>query len=147
MATEAGGTNPTGMHTCVNLLAFVLQKLLYVSGRVTSQVQLLKGQTVLEDDRKLSQYSLQEDTTISALFEPDVDVEIKIHMGPKVWRIKVSNGTSIMVLNVRICSGIKCGIPPERLEVRLADTILEDTMLLHFYSIRAHLYQASASML
>ena len=113
----------------------MLQKLLYLTGRATSQVRLLHGQIVLEDDRKLCEYSLLEGATISALFEPDVDVEIKINMGPKVWRIKVSNATSIMALKVRICSGIKCGIPPERLEVRLGDTILEDAMPLHFYSI------------
>ena len=110
----------------------MLQKILYLTGRVTSQVRLLQGQTVLEDDRKLCEYSLPEGATISALFEPDVDVEIKINMGPKVWRLKVSNATSIMALKVRICSGI---IPPERLEVRLVDIILEEGMPLHFYDI------------
>ena len=40
-----------------------------------------------------------------------------------------------MALKVRICSGVICGIPPERLEVRLGDTILEEGMPLHFYSI------------
>ena len=113
----------------------MLQKLLYVSGRVTSQTRLLQGQTILEDDRKLCEYSLQEGATISSLFEPDVVVEIKINTGPNVWRMKVSNATSIMALKVWICSGIKCGIAPERLEVRLGDIILEEAMPLHFYGI------------
>ena len=119
----------------INLFMFMLQKILYLTGRVTSQVRLLQWQTVLEDDRKLSEYLLPEGASISALFEPDVDVEIKINVGPKVWLMKVSNATSIMALKVRVCSGIKCGIPPERLEVRLGDTILEDAMPLHFYGI------------
>ena len=40
-----------------------------------------------------------------------------------------------MAVKIRICTGIKCGIPPGRLEVRLGDTILEEVMPLHFYSI------------
>ena len=120
---------------CVKILSFLLQKLLYLTGRVTSKARLLQGRPVLEDDRKLCEYSLPEGATISALFKPDVDVEIKIKVGPKVWRIKVCNATSIMAVKFRICSGIKCGIPPERLEVRLGDTILEDALPLHFYSI------------
>ena len=46
----------------------MLQKILYLTGRVTSQVRLLQGQTVLEDDRKLCEYLLPEGATISALF-------------------------------------------------------------------------------
>ena len=102
---------------------------------MTSQARLLQGQTVLEDDRKLSEYSLPEGAIISALFEPDVDVEIKINMGPKVYRIKVSNATSIVAVKVKVCNGTKCGIPPERLEVRLGDINLEEAMPLHFYNI------------
>ena len=113
----------------------MLQRLLYISGRVTSQVRLLQGQTVFEDDRKLCDYSLPEGATISALFEPDVDIEIRINIGAEVWRLKVPNSTSIMALKVKVCDAIDCGTAPEKLEVRLEDVILEDAMPLHFYHI------------
>ena len=112
-----------------------LQRSLYISGRMTSQVRLLQGQTILEDDRKLCEYSLPEGAIISALFEPDVDIDIRISMGEEVWHLKVSNATSIMALKVQVCGAINCGTAPEKLEARLEDVILEDAMPLHFYNI------------
>ena len=97
-----------------------------------SQVRLLQGQTVLEDDRKLSQYSLPEGATISALFEPDVDINIEVNTGPQVHNLTVSNAKSIKALKVQISGVMSCGVAPERLEIILGDVTLEDLMPLHF---------------
>ena len=99
------------------------------------QLRLLQGQTVLEDDRKLCEYSLPEGTTISALFEPDVDINIEVSTGPQVHNLIVSNATSIMTLKDKSCGVMRCGVAPERLEIRFGVVTLEDPMPLHFYGI------------
>ena len=97
---------------------------------------MLHGQTVLEDDRKLSEYSLPEGVTISALLQPDVIINIEVSTGVQMQHLTVSNATSIMALKVQICGVMRCGVAPERLELRLGDAILEDdAMPLHFYGI------------
>ena len=108
---------------------------MYQSGEVTSQMRLFQGLTVLEDDRKLSDYSLPEGTTISALFEPDVDINIEVSTGQKVHKLIVSNATSIMTFKDQICDTNFHGPAPEKLEVSLGDVTLEDPMPLHFYGI------------
>ena len=97
------------------LLILYLQRRLYLSGQVTSQVRLLQGQTVLEDHRKLSEYSLQEGAMISALFEPDVDIEIEVSTGQQVQELKVSNATSIKELKTQINGVMRSGLAPEKL--------------------------------
>ena len=89
----------------------------------------------MEDDRKLCEYSLPEGATISALFEPDVDINIEVSTRHQTQKLTVSNATSVMALKVQICGVMKCGAAPERLEIRLGDITLEDPMLLHFYGI------------
>ena len=108
---------------------------MYQYGEVTRQMRLFQGQTVLEDDRKLSDYSLPEGTTISALFEPDVDINIDVGTGQKVHKLIVSNATSIMAFKDQICDTNFYGPAPEKLEVSLGDVTLEDPMPLHFYGI------------
>ena len=103
---------------------------------MSSQVRLLQGQTVLEDDRKLCDYSLPEGATISALFEPDVDINIDVSTGLEVHNITVSNATSVKAIKVHICDVMSCGVASERLEIRLADITLDDPMPLHFYGIK-----------
>ena len=103
---------------------------------MTGQVRLLQGQTVLEDDRKLSQYSLPEGATISALFEPDVDINIEVSTGPQSHKFSVSNSTSVMALKFQIGDLMIFGVAPERLEIRLGDIVLDDPMPLHFYEIK-----------
>ena len=103
---------------------------------MTSQVRLLQGQTVLEDDRKLCEYSLPEGVTISALFEPDVDINIEVSIGLEIHNLALSNSTSIMALKVQICDLMIFAVAPERLEVRLGNVKLEDEMPLHFYEIK-----------
>ena len=69
---------------------------------MSSKVRLLQGQTVLEDDRKLCEYSLPEGATISALFEPDVNISIDVSIGLEVqclmshlsWRSRFTSVTS-----------------------------------------------------
>ena len=90
----------------------------------------------MEDDRKLCEYLLLEGATISALFEPDVDVDIEVSMGNQTQKITVSNTTTVMALKVQISGIMKCGVAPERLEMRLRDVTLEDPMPLHFYGIK-----------
>ena len=97
---------------------------------------MLQGQTVLEDDRKLCQYSLPEGATISALFEPDVDINIEVNMGQKTQKLAVSNSTPIVALKVQICDLMRCRMAPEKLEIRLRDVTLEDPLPLHFYGIK-----------
>ena len=89
----------------------------------------------MEDDRKLCEYSLPEGTTISALFEPDVDINIEVSTRHQTQKLTVSNATSVMALEVQICKVFKCSISPEKLELRLGDVALEDPMPLHFYGI------------
>ena len=114
----------------------IFQKALYESGKVMSQVRLLlQDETVLDDDRKLCEYSLPEGTTISALSESDVDINIEISIGLELHKLTVSNSTSVMALKVKICGLMKCDVAPERLEIRLGDIMLEDPMPLHFYGI------------
>ena len=89
----------------------------------------------MEDDRKLCEYSLPEGATISALFEPDVDINIEISTGHQSQKLTVSNTTSVMALKVQLCGVMKCGLAPERLEIRLGDITVEDPMPLHFYGV------------
>ena len=99
-------------------------------------MRLLHAQTLMEDDRKLCEYSLPEGTVISALFEPDVNISIKVTCGHQTQKFTVSNATSVMALKVKICGIMRCGVAPERLEIRLGDITLEDPMPLHFYGIK-----------
>ena len=101
-----------------------------------SQVHLFQGKTVLDDERKLCEYSLIDGVTISALFEPDVDVAIEVSTGHQTHKMTVSNSTSVMALKVQISGVMRCGVAPERLEIRLGDVMLEDPMPLHFYGIK-----------
>ena len=109
---------------------------MYSSGKVTSQVRLLQDQTILEDYRKLSDYSLQEGATISALFEPDVDINIDVSTGFLKQTFSISNTTSVKALKDKVCSVMRCGLAPEKLEIRLGDVTLEDPMPLHFCGIK-----------
>ena len=84
----------------------------------------------------MSDYSLAEDTIISALFEPDVDINVDVKSGQRVHKLTVSNTTSVMALKVQICGVMGCGVAPEKLEVRLGDVTLEDLMPLHFYGVK-----------
>ena len=94
---------------------------------MTSQVRLLQGQIVLDDDRKFCEYSIPEVATISALFEPDVDINIEVSTGHQRQKFTVANSTSVM----------RCGVAPEKLEIRLGDVTLEYPMMpLHFYGVR-----------
>ena len=90
----------------------------------------------MEDDQKLREYSLPEGATISALFEPDMDINIEVSTHHQTQKLNVSNATSVMALKVQICGVMKCGLAPEKLEIRLGDVTLEDPMPLHFYGIR-----------
>ena len=103
---------------------------------MTSQVRLLHSKTVLEDDRKLCEYLLPEGAIISALFESDVDINVKVSIGNQSQKLAVSNATSIMGLKAQICGVMKCGVTPEKLEMRLGDVTLEDPMPLHFDGIK-----------
>ena len=113
-----------------------LQAQLYRAGRFTSAVRLLHAQAPMEDDRKLCEYSLPEGATISALFEPDVDINIEVSSQYQTQKLTVSNATSVMALKVQICGLMKCGRAPEKLEIRLGNIRLEDAMPLHFYGIK-----------
>ena len=90
----------------------------------------------MEDDRKLSEYSLPEGAMISALFEPDVDINVEVKMGFQVESATVLNTTSVMALKVKICDVMMCGMAPEKLEVRMGDVTLENPMPLHFYGVK-----------
>ena len=110
---------------------------MHESGKVMSQVRLLlQDETVLDDDRKLCEYSLPETTTISALSESDVNINIEISIGLELHKLTVSNSTSVMALKVKICGVVKCDVAPGRLEISLGDITLEDPMPLHFYGIK-----------
>ena len=89
----------------------------------------------MEDDRKLCEYSLPEGATISALFEPDVDINIEFSTNHQSQKLTVSNATSVMALKVQIFGVMRCGAGPEKLEIRLGDMTLEDLMPLHFFGI------------
>ena len=89
----------------------------------------------MEDDRKLCEYSLPEGTTISALFEPDVDINIEVSTRNQMQKLTVSNTMSVMALKVQICGVMRIGVAPEKLEIRLEEVTLEDPMPLHFYRI------------
>ena len=109
---------------------------MYRSGCIMSSMHLLYAQTPLADDRKLSEYSLQEGTTISALLKPDVNINIEVSTDVQMQQLTVSNATSVMALKVDIRGVMRCGVAPKRLELRLGDAILEDdAMPLHFYGI------------
>ena len=108
---------------------------MYRTGGVTSAMRLLHAQTPMRDDRKLSEYSLPEDATICALFEPDIDINIEVSIINQRRKLTVPNATSVMVLKVQVCGVMKCGVTPEKLEIRLGDVTLEDPMPLHFYGI------------
>ena len=72
---------------------------------------------------------------ISALFEPDVDINIEVSFGYQIQHLTVSNTSSIMGLKDHIFGIVKCDVVPQKLEIRLGDVTLEDQMPLHFYEI------------
>ena len=74
--------------------------------------------------------------TISALFEPDMDINIEVNTGVQGEKLTVPNSTSVMALKVQICGVMRCGVVPENLEIKLEDVTLEDPMPLHFYEIK-----------
>ena len=113
-----------------------LQAQLYRAGHVTSTMRLLHAQAQMKDGRKLSEYSLPEGAIISALFEPDVDINIEVIMGHQTQKFKVSNATSVMALKVQIAGIMRSGIIPKRLEMRQGDVALDDPMPLHFYDVK-----------
>ena len=102
---------------------------------MTRQVRLLQGQTVLEDNMKLSEYSIPEGAIISALFEPDADINIEVSMDYQIQHLTVSNNSSIMGLKEQMRSIVNCDVVPKKLEIRLGDVTLEDQMPLHFHEI------------
>ena len=65
-------------------------------------MRLLHVQVPMRDDWKLSEYLIPEGSTISALFELDVDVAIEVSIGHKTQKLTVSNSTSTMALKVQI---------------------------------------------
>ena len=69
---------------------------------MTSQVRFLHNQIVFEDDRKLCEYSLPEGATISALFEPDVNISIDVSTSLELHNITITNATSVMAIKVHI---------------------------------------------
>ena len=99
-------------------------------------MHLLHAQVPMRDDQKLSEYSIPDGSTISALFEPDVDMNIDASIGHNTQKLTVSNSTSIMALKVQISGIMRCGMAPEKLEIKLGDITLEDSMPLHFYGIK-----------
>ena len=99
-------------------------------------MHLLHAQTPLEDDRKLSEYSIPEGGIISALFEPDVDINIEVRSRHQAQNLTISNTTSVMTLKVQICGVIRCSMVPERLEFRFGNITLENPVPLHFYGIK-----------
>ena len=65
---------------------------------------------------------------ISALFEPDMDINIEVSTRHQTRRISVSNAASVKTLS-QVHPGIfNCGIAPERLEIRLRNITLEDPL-------------------
>ena len=118
------------------VLNTLFQRWLYSSGNVTSAMRLLHAQVPMEDDRKLCEYSLPEGAIISALFETDVDINIQVNMGHQKQKLTVSSNTSVKVLKFQICGVLRCGVVPEKLEIKLGDVTLEDPMPLHFYGIK-----------
>ena len=90
----------------------------------------------MEDDRKLCESSLPEGATVSALFEPDVDINIEVSTRHQTQKLTVSNATSVLALKAQICGVMRCGVEPEKLEIRLGDITLEDSMPLHFYGVK-----------
>ena len=109
--------------------------MLYESSKIMSQVRLLHGQTVLEDDRKLSEYSLPEGATISALFEPDVDINIEVNIGSQINQYTVSHSMSVIGIKGYILCFMRSAMSPHRLDIRLGEDTLDDSMPLHFYGI------------
>ena len=107
-----------------------MQRSLYKTGKVTRQVRLLQGQTVFQDDRKLSEYNIQDGAVISALFEPNLDVNIEVSTGHHVHHFTVSHSTSVLALKKQVS-----GVNPEKLDLRLGDTQLENNLPLHYYGI------------
>ena len=90
----------------------------------------------MEHDRKLCEYSLPEGTTISVLFEMDVYINIEVSTRHQTQKFTVSNTTSVMELKVQLGGVMKCGVAPERLDIRLGKVTLENPMPLHFYGIK-----------
>ena len=99
-------------------------------------MRLLHAQAPMENDRKLCEYSLPEGATISALFEPDVNINIEVSTHHERQKLKVSNTTSVKALKVQISGVMRCYVAPEKLEIRLGDITLEDLMPLHFYGVQ-----------
>ena len=90
----------------------------------------------MQNDRKLCEYSLPRGATVSALFEPDVDINIEVSTHHERQKLKISNATSVKALKAQISGIMSCGVAPERLEIRLEDVTLEDLMPLHFYGVQ-----------
>ena len=114
-----------------------LQRSLYKTGKVTSQVRLLQGKTVLQDDSKLSEYNIEDGAVISALFEPDVDVNIEVSTGHQTYHLVLPNSTSVMALKLQLCDLIKWGIAAEEIDLLSEDIQLENDLPIHYYGIKS----------
>ena len=106
--------------------------MLYEASGAANQVRLLQGQTVLEDNRKLCEYSLPEGATISALFEPDADINIEVSTGHRTQKFTVSNATSVMSFKTQICDAFKHAVQLKTMKLRWKDQMVDQNLPLHF---------------
>ena len=109
--------------------------MLYEASGAANKVLLLQGQIVLEDDRKLCEYSLPEGATISALFELDVDINIQVSAGHRTQKFTVSNAISVMAFKTQICDVFKHAVQLKTMKLRWKDQMIDQNLPLHFYGI------------
>ena len=98
-------------------------------------MRLFQSQIVLEDDRKLCEYSLPEGATISALFEPEADINIEVSTVSLTKKLTVSNTTSVMALKSQICNAFKYAVQFKTMQLRFGNETLDHNLPLHFYGI------------
>ena len=84
---------------------------------------------------RLCEYSLPEGATISALFEPDVNINIEVSTGHRTQKFTVSNAISVMAFKTQICDVFKHAVQLEAMKLRCWDDIVDQNLPLHFYGI------------
>ena len=98
-------------------------------------VRLLYGKQIMDDDRQLGEYSVPDGTVISVLFEPDVDINVKVASGPQSYQLVVPNSTIVMALKVHVFEVAKCGVAPDKMQIMFGDIPLENALPLHYFGI------------
>ena len=72
---------------------------------------------------------------ISALFEPEVDINVEVSTACLTKKLSLSNATPVMTLKSQICNAFKYAVQFKTMQLRFGGEILNQNLPIHFYGI------------